>query len=79
MIVPFEVLPSLQVMTAVYDAAVPYGSALVKVATVPVKGAPAVALELTPVADNGAGFTVRLVFPALEPKPAVPALPGAPL
>ena len=77
--VPFEVLPSLQVMMALYDAAVPYGSALVNVATVPVKGAPAVARELTPVADNGAGLIVRLVLPTLAPKPVVPAPAGEPL
>ena len=53
--VPAEVLPSPQVMVAVYDAALPNGSGLVNVATVPVKGAPAVALKLTPVADNGSG------------------------
>jgi hypothetical protein len=41
------------------DAALPNGSALAK-ATAPVKGAPAVALTLTPVADSIAAVTVSL-------------------
>ena len=38
--VPIDVLPSPHVMTAVYEAAPPKGSALVNVATVPLKGRP---------------------------------------
>ena len=77
--VPAEVLPSPQVMMAVYDAAVPNGSALVNVATEPLNGAPAVGLKLTPVANKVSGLITRLVLPALGPKPVVPAPYGMPL
>jgi hypothetical protein len=50
-----------------------------KVATLPLQGAPAVTLKLTAAAVNGAGLTVRLVCVALAPKPVVPAPSGVPL
>ena len=43
------------------------------------KGAPATALKLTTVADNGAGLMIRLALPALAPEPVVPAPPTVPL
>ena len=52
MIVPADVLPSPQVIVVVSSAAVPPGSASLKVATAPVNHTFSVAATLTPVADN---------------------------
>jgi hypothetical protein len=51
------------------DAALPNGSALAK-ATAPVKGAPAVALTLTPVADSIAAVTVSLPLTKAKHRPS---------
>jgi hypothetical protein len=61
-----EVLPSPQVMVAVNAAALSIWAGVVKVATAPLKGAPAVALTLTPVADSGAGVTVSVPLTGLK-------------
>ena len=63
---PAEVLPSPQVMTAVNAAAPSVWSGVVKVATVPLKGAPAVAPKLAAAAASGAAVTVSVPLTGLK-------------